>query len=305
MKFRSLINNKRLLIDEIFAVQFLSSENNFKTNDELSLSSSLVLSISSQNESIKFNFTNSNPSSNSTIIKIDYDMIIEFNEKYIIFSKYEKMFWLSSENIIFEIDNEGLITVRIGADSSSIIFDYYENKKIKNLSYVANVTTILEYERIPEFSIATFDDNSFTIPRPIRQGVPIISTVPSLVNNSSSSSDISTFTLGKGLNKKTIHFRIICNKVMESLSSNDLSEMKLKIYLPNGLDTVKSATYVNMYFVSNDTTNDISIYRASYDFYSQGTFDGIEYVDGYTNFDVHVPLTIQRSMPFEFDFVLL
>lgn len=305
MNFRSLINNKRILVDEVVEIQFISSENSFISNDELIINSSLSLTIEKLNQSIKINFSNLNSTSNSTIIRIDYDMIIEFNEKYIVFSKFEKIFWLSSENIIFEIDNEGFITIRIGSENSSVSLDYYENKTISTLSYVTNVTTINEYERIPEFSISTFDDSDFTKYRPVRQGVPIISTIPSFITNSSSSSDIFTYELGKGLNKKTIYFKIICNKVMESLSSNDLSEMKLKVYLPNGLDTVKSATYVNMYFVSNDSTNDISIYRASYDFYSQGIFDGIEYVDGYTNFDVHVPLTIQRAMPFEFDFALL
>ena len=80
--------------------------------------------------------------------------------------------------------------------------------------------------------------------------------------------------------------------------------MQLKIYMPNGLDTVKPPLYVPIYLVSTDVTNNISIYSATHDFCSQGSFDGVDYVDGYMYFDVQVPLTVQKSMPVEFDFSL-
>jgi hypothetical protein len=156
---------------------------------------------------------------------------------------------------------------------------------------------------MPEFSIASFDDSSFTITRPVRQGIPILSTIPSYITNSSSSADINVYNQGKGPDSKTIHFRIICNKVMENISPGDTSEMKLKVYMPNGLDTVKKAIYEPMLLVSNDTTNNISIYRSSHTFYVQGIFDGIEYVDGFMYVDVQVPLTVQKSIPVEIDFV--
>jgi hypothetical protein len=91
---------------------------------------------------------------------------------------------------------------------------------------------------------------------------------------------------------------------MENISPNDLSEMKLKIYMPNGLDTVKTAIYNYMFLVSNDSTNNYSIYRSSFNFYIQGNYDGIDYVDGYMYTDVHVPLTVQTIMSIEIDFSL-
>ena len=157
---------------------------------------------------------------------------------------------------------------------------------------------------MPEFSIACFDDSSFAIPRQVRFGKPVISTVPANITTSSNQDDIDFFNNGKGPNSKTIYFRIICNKILETLSSNDLSELKLKVYMPSGLDTVKSAEYVDMYFVSNDSTNNMSIYKAQYNFYIQGNFNGIDYVDGLMYFDVQVPLTVQSYMPIQFDFSL-
>jgi hypothetical protein len=157
---------------------------------------------------------------------------------------------------------------------------------------------------MPDFSIACFDDSSFTIPRQVRFGKPVISTVPSNITSNSNQDDIDFFNNGKGPNSKTIYFRIICNKILETLSSNDLSELKLKVYMPSGLDTVKSAEYIDMYFVSNDSTNNMSIYKAQYNFYIQGNFNGIDYVDGLMYFDVQVPLTVQSYMPIQFDFSL-
>jgi uncharacterized membrane protein len=79
--------------------------------------------------------------------------------------------------------------------------------------------------------------------------------------------------------------------------------LQLKIYLPNGLDTVKAPVYADMYLESNGTEN--SFYTASYTFYKQGRYNQIDYVDGFMYFDVHCPLTVQTSIPFQFDFTIL
>jgi hypothetical protein len=109
---------------------------------------------------------------------------------------------------------------------------------------------------MPEFSIGSYDDSLFAIPRPVRQGNPVISTVPSLLDDNSSTDDIDYYNTGNGPTSKTIHFKIICNTILENtLSAGDLStNLQLKVYLPNGLDTVKAPVYVDMYFVSADTT---------------------------------------------------
>ena len=45
-------------------------------------------------------------------------------------------------------------------------------------------------------------------------------------------------------------------------------------------------------------------YVSSFNFYIQGNYDGIDYVDGYMYTDVHVPLTVQTIMSIEIDFSL-
>ena len=178
---------------------------------------------------------------------------------------------------------------------------FRSNAELKSLTFDVSSD---DYD--PEFSIGTFDDSFFKIPRQIRQGIPIISTVPSSITSSSSSADIASYNEGKGPDVKTIHFRIICNKIIEdSLSAGDLSDLQLKIYLPNGLDTVKPAIYLPMYFMQKITNDNIALYRASFDFNKQGFYNGIEYVDGYMYFDVHFPSAIQKTLGFELDFELL
>jgi hypothetical protein len=164
-----------------------------------------------------------------------------------------------------------------------------------------------ETSRMPEFSIGSYDDSALSMPRPVRQGNPVISTVPALIDANSSTDDIEYYNTGFGPVSKTIYFKIFCNTIIEStLSAGDISpNLQLKVYLPNGLDTVKAPVYVDMYFVSSDSTNDISVYSASYTFYKQGRYNNIDYVDGFMYFDVHCPLTVQKSIPFQFDFQLL
>lgn len=302
MKTRLIKNNKILLIDEILEFHFINS---ISSINNINFENNLYISVINDDIEVIMRVYNNKEISNSFVFNINYDILLSFESNAITFLKDENVYSLNVDTSMFEIDNDGFITVRVISGISDLTLNYLKNINISTQAYETNVTFIDEKSSMPEFSIATFDDSSFTIPRPIRQGVPIISTVPSFVNNSSSSADVDFFENGKGPDFKTIHFRIICNKIMENISISDKSDMELKIYMPNGLDTVKKATYIPMYLVQNDSTNNISIYRASYDFYVQGIFEGIEFVDGYMYSDVQVPLTIQSVMPFEFDFHLL
>jgi hypothetical protein len=136
--------------------------------------------------------------------------------------------------------------------------------------------------------------------------MPVVSTVPSLIDNTSTQEEIDTYSSGKGLDYKTIYFRIFCNIIIEPSLAVGLASslLTLKIYLPNGLDTVKLPVYKTMYLLQNDSTNNRGIYTASHTFYSQGIYNNINYVDGLMYVDVQVPLTVQQSMPLEFDFQL-
>ena len=300
-------NTKSIHVNKTLDINFVS-KNILVKESKVTIDNDFEILIVSEEDNLFFNFNNSQNIRNSFMLSFNYDILIESKFNSILFAKDDYNYYLTSDGCLFEVDNDGIIIVRLNDKSSSIKLYYYNHHKkqdsFKTFSYEANATLVTENDYMPEFSIASFDDSSFLISRPIRQGVPIISTVPSIVNNNSTTADISYYNSGKGNYYKTIYFRIICNKIMETISPNDLSEMQLKIYMPNGLDTVKTAIYNSMYLVSNDSTNNYSIYRSSFDFYVQGNFDGIDYVDGYMYADVHVPLTVQTIMPIEIDFSL-
>jgi len=305
----TLINekSKTIQVNKTLDVSFISKNISFE-DLKIKIDDKFQINLLPEGDSLFFNFDNSNNIKNSFSLNFNYDILIEAKFNSVLFAKDDYNYLLSSDDCLFEVDNEGVVIVRINDKSSLLKLSYYNHHKkqdsFRTLSYAANATYITENDYVPEFSIATFDDSNFTISRPIRQGVPIISTVPSFVDGNSSAADTSFFNTGKGNYNKTIYFRVICNKIMENISPNDLSEMKLKIYMPNGLDTVKTAIYNDMYLVSNDSTNNYSIYRSSFNFYIQGNYDGIDYVDGYMYTDVHVPLTVQTIMSIEIDFSL-
>jgi hypothetical protein len=246
------------------------------------------------------NLLNKDELPKSAIVRINLDSVVSLQNDKLVFTIYNGIYNLEVQSAIFELDDEAVLTIRYSKNAKLIINKYVEN--IKSLAFETDATFIDETTYMPEFSISCFDDSNFVYTRQIRQGVPIISTVPSFVDTNSSTADIQSYNNGKGTVSKTIYFRVICNKVMETISIGESSLMELKIYIPNGLDTVKPAIYRPMTLVSNDSTNNISIYSANYDFYEQGNFDGIDYVDGYMYCDVQVPLTVQKSIPIEFDF---
>ena len=143
----------------------------------------------------------------------------------------------------------------------------------------------------------------FKYPRLIRNGVPIISTVPSEYNTTDYSiSDQNNYLLGKGEISRTIYFKIVCSSAIENINVGVISKCQLKIYLPNGLDTVKSAVYVPMTMRYYSAVKNIAIYSAEYTFYSSGIHNKIEYVDGYMYFDVYAPVSVQRDIPLQFNF---
>jgi hypothetical protein len=246
-------------------------------------------------------------------IKFKFDSIVEIDSNYIIFSNGDKDYVIDFQNTKYSFEsNDTLIIILDKADNGIKISELnffaksFSAKNFKALN-ATNPFVIDDTCKMPEFSIGSYDDSSLSTPRPVRQGNPVISTVPALIDTNSSTDDIEYYNNGNGPVSKTIYFKIICSTIIENtLSAGDLSpNLQLKVYLPNGLDTVKAPVYVDMYFVSADSTNDISVYSASYTFYKQGRYNNIDYVDGFMYFDVHCPLTVQKSIPFQFDFQLL
>jgi hypothetical protein len=246
-------------------------------------------------------------------IKFKFDSITEVDNNYIIFSRGDKDYVIDFQNTKYSFESNDTLLIVLDKPNNNLKISElnffaksFNSQNFKALN-ATNSFVIDDTCKMPEFSIGSYDDASLSIPRPVRQGNPVISTVPALIDSNSSTDDIEYYNNGNGPVSKTIYFKIICNTIIENtLSAGDVSpNLQLKVYLPNGLDTVKAPFYVDMYFVSADTTNDVSVYSASYTFYKQGRYNNIDYVDGFMYFDVHCPLTVQKSIPFQFDFQLL
>lgn len=140
---------------------------------------------------------------------------------------------------------------------------------------------------LPEFSIAVFDDSSRTVPRPMRLGIPVISTVP-VYHAGLSESELQVVEIGLGTSKRTMYFKIISNVVIP-----DDVEPVLHIYLPAGLDTVAAPVPVEMTRqVSTDSTR--SVFHASYAFHKEDT---VNYVDGFAYLSVYMPMEINTDLP--------
>ncbi len=295
------------------SVLFLSVPKNFfiSENNEtyyLFVRQNISANCYYNNECLSIDFERNNNFVSLLTIEISYDSIeTEVDKLYI--TKDDISYVVTFENIKYDIDDDGKILLSLLDFQSSMKISENIQMFSANSTFVALVDsafTITSNTYIPEFSIAAFDDSSYTIPRPIRQGQPVISTVPALTNNSSTDEEITYYDKGLGPSSKTIYLKIICNAILEStLTAGQLStNLSLKVYYPNGLDTVKAPVYKSMYFLSKDTTNNISIYTATVDFYTSGIHNNIEYVDGYMYFDVQMPLTVQDSLPISFDFTL-
>ena len=246
-------------------------------------------------------------------VKFKFDSIVEIHNNYIIFSRGDKDYVIDFQNTKYSFESNDTLLVILDKSEQTIkvseLSSFANNFQSQSFrSFTATNSFLIDDTcKMPEFSIGSYDDLAFSTPRPVRQGNPVISTVPALIDTNSLTDDIVYYNTGLGPTSKTIYFKIVCNTVIEStLSTGDISpKLQLKVYLPNGLDTVKAPVYVDMYFVSADTTNDVSVYSASYTFYKQGRYNNIDYVDGFMYFDVHCPLTVQKSIPFQFDFQLL
>jgi hypothetical protein len=304
--------------ENILSFEFTSYDKNYlvsqnDSNIRLLLKKQTVANLNISENFLEINFEKIISYIQFVSIRFKFDSIIEIDDNYIIFSNGDKDYVIDFQNTKYSFESN---------DTLLVILDKPDNKlKISELNFFAksfnsqnfkvfNATNsfVIDYTcKMPEFSIGSYDDSTLSIPRPVRQGNPVISTVPALIDSSSSTDDTEYYNTGLGPTSKTIYFKIICNTIIENtLSAGDISpNLQLKVYLPNGLDTVKAPVYVDMYFVSSDATNDISVYSASYTFYKQGRYNNIDYVDGFMYFDVHCPLTVQKSIPFQFDFQLL
>lgn len=153
-------------------------------------------------------------------------------------------------------------------------------------------TFVIAGSRGPEFSLGIFDDYTDNVHyrgRPIRLGVPVISTVP-VYHPNMSEEDLTYYSNGKGPNSRKLFFRVVCNQELPDAS------VKLLIYLPNGEDTVTAPDFIDLVKISEAGQN--SIYHGEYVFYEEDT---IYSVDGFAYFAVYTDIIQQVSLPMQLD----
>jgi hypothetical protein len=226
---------------------------------------------------------------------------------------------LAGEEILFklidahaEVDARGSGRITMTGPVMEIIIlpaDLIEPQSLMRAMELDALDTYEPLDYMPEFSIGVFDaydpdTQLFTRPRPLRLGVPVISTLPTQGTGLTPDEE-GHLEAGVPLEERTMHFRIIASRLIEvGLSEGDLSKLKLKLWLPSGLDTVAPPIDVPMYYLGTDTefgqtgpSASQSIYRASYTFHREDT---IRYVDGFMYLSVFVPLTVQMGLPVVF-----
>lgn len=314
-----------LLGDDNFTLEFISAPQNLvaeKNDTKLTLNvrKDITADVMSNDKSFVLNLHKTLSYTVSFAIKFlgasftkISDKKLKINDKYI----------LEIDFGTFNFNDNGTVLIKVSGNNAKLKLNTEEQEieEVKSLSFQAltspsGLPTIGFGAREPEFAIGTFDyfnesgdidttqDTVFKHPRLIRNGVPVISTVPAEYNTTDYSiADQNNYTSGKGEISRTIYFKIVCNSVIEPISVGVISKCQLKIYLPDGLDTVKSAVYVPMTMRYYSTTKNIAIYSAEYTFYSSGIHNSIEYVDGYMYFDVYAPVSVQRDIPLQFNFV--
>jgi hypothetical protein len=153
-------------------------------------------------------------------------------------------------------------------------------------------TFVIAGSRGPEFSLGIFDDYTDNVHyrgRPIRLGVPVISTVP-VYHPEMSEEDSTYYNNGKGPNSRKLFFRVVCNQELPDAS------VKLLIYLPNGEDTVTAPDFIDLVKISEAGQN--STYHGEYVFYEEDT---IYTVDGFAYFAVYTDIIQQVSLPLQLD----
>jgi hypothetical protein len=146
--------------------------------------------------------------------------------------------------------------------------------------------------RIPEWSIALFDDADFKRPRPLRLGVPVASTVP--VNGPGiTAPEKETLLRGIGTERRTLYFRVVSSTPIPS----DVAP-RLVVRLPNGLDTVGPAQAVEMLRRDDWSSDDQTVYTSKFDFEKE---DAVRTVDGFAYLSVDIPLRVTRAIALDFE----
>lgn len=147
------------------------------------------------------------------------------------------------------------------------------------------------YQSLPRFY--------FDRPRPVRLGLPVISTVPSPSVSVASSSGLSAAEAqqlenGAGWITKTIYFLVQSTYPLHK----DNHPVYLMLSLPNGVDSLAEPVKILMDVYYAESTFYASAWTCSYTFRVEDTVD---YVDGISYIGVYTDMTVNSSLPMGVD----
>ena len=235
------------------------------------------IALYAENNKLNILYTQESPKVRSINIKLE--SFESFN-----FQKNKAIGKLGKLNIAIDVIdgtivtfNKGILTLNTSSPDLRIeMYQVDSNKDFAALNYFSPLTIDSNIfvpigSRGPEFSIGIFD-HVWTHPRPIRFGVPVISTVPAHGEDLTDEEQY-YYDQGKGPKSKTMYFRVVCSQEL----SSDLP-VKLLIYLPNGLDTITNPIAVSLTKIS---VSGPSVYSASYVFHEEDT---VFTVDGFITY---------------------
>jgi hypothetical protein len=294
-----------------FEIELITSPDDFlKLESESSLfliNEEVKCTLSVIDSKIEMNFNNEFfKSSAAGMIFRNVSSVLEVNSNQVNIQFGNKILSLIGDSLAIEVDESGLAILRFLSLSSKLIISevssQFKTSSVSAFTALSSPLNIPVGQREPEFAIGVydkFDNNTFYRPRDIRQGSPVISTVPTH-GPSLTVAELDAINEGVGFDKRTIYFKIVSDRVIEpSITLAEKSALKLKLSLPAGLDTVKDPIYLSMYFVQHDNNSNptMSVYVASYDFHREDT---VNFVDGFMLMDVYCPMIIQESMPLSF-----
>lgn len=258
------------------------------------IESNYHIALYAENNKLNILYTQEDPKVRSVNLKIE--SFESFN-----YQKNKAIGKLGKLNIAIDIIDGSIVAynkniLTISTSSSDLRLEIYQvenNKDFEALNYFSPLTVDSNIfvpigSRGPEFSIGIFD-HIWTHPRPIRFGVPVISTVPAHGDDLTDEEQY-YYNQGKGPKSKTMYFRVVCSQEL----SDDLP-VKLLIYLPNGLDTITNPVAVNL---TKTSLSGPSVYSGSYVFYEEDT---VFTVDGFVYFSVYVDIIQQIALPIKAD----
>lgn len=180
------------------------------------------------------------------------------------------------------------VWVQLTPKGKTSTFGALSLQEIGALSDAGGEYTVPIGSPVPQFSIGVFDDSARTRGRPVRLGVPVVSTIPTYGGNLTAS-EKQIMDLGDPQESRTMYFRIVSSHPIPPSVTP-----VLRINLPLGLDTVGPAVETVMSRANSDNT----LFHASYEFRKEDTVD---WVDGFCYLSVYMPMVVTAGLDVGFD----